>query len=370
MYHASIGHGALSVGCSIRAVDSGDGAMIMRDGRKLVFLFGSARSGTSFVSKLLDASPDVLYRHEPDISLSTIEFPFLPARSEYAGMISAAARYAASLASLKTSRTVGSPPYFDKRFRTGLGNRLWRLNAYLAKGAERLQMRVPISDWLRPDAQMTTVMKSVSSVVRAPLFHAAMPEARIIHLVRHPCAVISSRKRGIAGGHLDVPIYVEEALRMEEAANYPLSAEQVRLLGHAGQVAYVWMLQNDKVYAELNDDPRYQFISYEGLCLDPATKGREMYAFADLAWGVQTERFLSMIESESAAKGGYFSLSRNLRSGLYKWLTDLTPQEIEEAEWVVSHSVLGRRILEEAQAAVEAAHTFMCSLALPDTVDR
>ena len=35
--------------------------------RPLIFLCGMARSGTSWLGKILDSHPDTLYRHEPDI---------------------------------------------------------------------------------------------------------------------------------------------------------------------------------------------------------------------------------------------------------------------------------------------------------------
>ena len=36
---------------------------------RVVFVLGGARSGTTWLAKILDSHPDVLYRHEPDIAL-------------------------------------------------------------------------------------------------------------------------------------------------------------------------------------------------------------------------------------------------------------------------------------------------------------
>jgi hypothetical protein len=63
----------------------------------LVFLFGSARSGTTFLAKIFESSPDALYRHEPDISRPTNDIPFLPGPASYEVHLDRTRVYAAEL---------------------------------------------------------------------------------------------------------------------------------------------------------------------------------------------------------------------------------------------------------------------------------
>jgi hypothetical protein len=38
----------------------------MRDCNGLLLLFGMPRSGTTWLAKIIDSHPDIIYRHEPD----------------------------------------------------------------------------------------------------------------------------------------------------------------------------------------------------------------------------------------------------------------------------------------------------------------
>ena len=71
------------------------------------------------------------------------------------------------------------------------------------------------------------VIKSVSSLCRAYLFSLADPGARIVHMVRHPCAVVASRLRGVSKGVLKPAVFLDALLGMEEAAWYPLTREDL-----------------------------------------------------------------------------------------------------------------------------------------------
>ena len=60
--------------------------------RDPVFIVGTARSGTTFLAKLLDSHPDVLYRHEPDSVLVNTEIPFLQRREDLGTFLAPARR--------------------------------------------------------------------------------------------------------------------------------------------------------------------------------------------------------------------------------------------------------------------------------------
>ena len=61
--------------------------------RNPVFVIGGARSGTTFLAKLLDSHPDVLYRHEPDSVLVNTDIPFVPRHDEVQRFVEPAGRY-------------------------------------------------------------------------------------------------------------------------------------------------------------------------------------------------------------------------------------------------------------------------------------
>lgn len=56
--------------------------------RKLVVL-GSPRSGTTWLGKIFDSHPDVLYLHEPDTIRRNWDIPFLPEGEDLQGAAAA-----------------------------------------------------------------------------------------------------------------------------------------------------------------------------------------------------------------------------------------------------------------------------------------
>lgn len=50
--------------------------------RNPVYIIGGARSGITFLVKLFDCRPNVLYRHEPDSVLVNTRTSFLPCHEE------------------------------------------------------------------------------------------------------------------------------------------------------------------------------------------------------------------------------------------------------------------------------------------------
>src|SRR5205085_1642343 len=101
----------------------------------------------------------------------------------------------------RTVKTAGPPPIFAKSFRSP-HNHVVRAGLILAlraaanvPGAGKMFQRIPVPD-LTPAQNRTTVqliMKSVSAAGRIGLFAEALPESRIIFIIRHPCGQIASQ---------------------------------------------------------------------------------------------------------------------------------------------------------------------------------
>ena len=47
-----------------------------------IFVFGMPRSGTSWLGKIFDSHPDVVFRHEPDIDFRNTSIPWYPEETE------------------------------------------------------------------------------------------------------------------------------------------------------------------------------------------------------------------------------------------------------------------------------------------------
>ncbi len=80
-------------------------------------LMGSPRSGTTWLAKIIDSHPGVLYRHEPDSVNVRPEIPFVPEMSDVAAHLVSASEYVEDLCSERSSKSTGSQPMFEKYFR-------------------------------------------------------------------------------------------------------------------------------------------------------------------------------------------------------------------------------------------------------------
>ncbi|MGH7100447.1 MAG: sulfotransferase, partial [Stellaceae bacterium] len=171
--------------------------------RGIVFILGAPRSGTSWLGKLFDSHPAVLYRHEPDAVLRPTGLPWLCSAKDIPHHVDAMRGYVTRLMSVRQLKASGTRPVFAKPFQPFAAPLVRRALAFGLRGAESLMpravwpKRVAIPDLIRGDAAgLTYVIKSVSLLGNAALLARALPKSRIIAIFRHPCGQVASQKRG------------------------------------------------------------------------------------------------------------------------------------------------------------------------------
>src|SRR6185369_10661099 len=91
------------------------------NGENLVLLLGAPRSGTTWLAKILDSHPNVVYRHEPDTVIRNDAIPYLCPREGVSEFRYQAREYLARLMDVRTLKSAGSMPVFQKKFRSALG---------------------------------------------------------------------------------------------------------------------------------------------------------------------------------------------------------------------------------------------------------
>ncbi|MDB4476074.1 sulfotransferase, partial [bacterium] len=166
----------------------------------VVLVCGLARSGTTWVAKMLDSHPDTRYVHEPD---DLIEFRQYLKHAATTGRAANIRELVAALNSPKRINQSGSWPVCRKRHEGELGYRARQVNALALRLASRrlgnLRMRSLTS---ANDYALSTVWKSVNQLHALPGLMDTWPEMKVMLLLRHPAAVIASRKRGVALGKM------------------------------------------------------------------------------------------------------------------------------------------------------------------------
>src|SRR5690349_13785638 len=88
------------------------------NGRCVIFVFGLPRSGTTWLAKIFDSHPDVLYRHEPDISVRGSELPRYCALDEVEPHLARTREYLERLAEVRSLKAAGPLPVFAKDHRS------------------------------------------------------------------------------------------------------------------------------------------------------------------------------------------------------------------------------------------------------------
>lgn len=317
-----------------------------------LFVFGSGRSGTTLLAKLIDSSPEVFYLHEPDKLRPNDKIPFLPEPEDYARYAPEAAQYLDQLFSERLPFVVGKRPLFPKSYRTSLQTRLFSVLLVSLGLAEKARISLPVPE-LTSRNQRCEALKSVTSVCRVPLFSNADPGMRFIHIVRHPGAVVASLLNGVEQGVMVRNDFFDNAARMSNAGSLGVAPDEVREAGFALRSAYVWMAQNDKTFGEMADSPNYLVVSYEDLCVNMTERLAEICAFAGIDYDTQMSEFVAAMNGADES-AGYFSVMRNPVGRISSWEQGVDAETIEAIDQLIGHSAVGRLTLERYRAAKDS----------------
>ena len=307
----------------------------------LILIVGAPRSGTTWLAKIVDSHPDVLYRHEPDETLPSPEpltADALPALLE---------RWAAD----RSGRTAGKRPFFPKSFQSGWARALRGLIAGSVSAASRLPAplaawgRVPIPDLLR-DPPPRVAIKSVRWAMGAALLARTQPASRIIFILRHPCGQVASVMRGAQQQRFDLrtegtDMPFDEASTVAFAAAHGVDDRTFQALPDAAKYAWNWRAFNEPAYAALAPLPNVHVVLYEALCTEPTALSRRILKFADLDWDAQTQDFLAR-STMHQGQAGYYAIFRNAVAAAENWRKTMPPDDQAAVRSVTSGSPLSR----------------------------
>jgi sulfotransferase family protein len=314
---------------------------------RVILILGAPRSGTSWLAKIFDSHPDVLYRHEPDTVLRSYDLPWMCPPEQVPAYRDAARAYLRRLLDTATLKTAGSLPIFPKRYlgagAAGLHTAfIYGLRAMeQVRGARRLLRSVAIPDLFDLAAQprLRLVLKSVSSRGRARLFAEAMPGMKTIFILRDPWGQVASMLRGAAQGKFEEPVPVQELLMTGHARRYGLTAARFEALPPVEQFAWNWAILNEKAIEDLAGIPGVMVLRYQALCASPLPEARALFDFAALDWDPQTEDFLRRSTTFSG-RDRYYQVFKNTQAAVNRWREELAPEDQHRIQAVVRETSL------------------------------
>jgi hypothetical protein len=296
-----------------------------------ILIVGAPRSGTTWLAKIFDSHPDVIYRHEPD--------EVVPAGDLITASMALWVRQ-------HDPRTAGKRPFFPKSWQP-MPARLLRTGLACA-GA--VASRVGLPGWPIPDlgdvVRARVVIKSVRLCAGIGAFARAYPEGRGLLIVRHPCGQVASVMRGTSDGRFDLAeagtdMPFDEASAIGFAGRHGVSDPEFQRLPDAAKYAWSWRAFNETAHASIAGQDNALVVVYEDLCANPTSEARAILAFTGLPWHRQTEAFLARSTSYDGP-AGYYAVVRNSIAAAERWRTSMAQRDQDAVRAVVRDSPLIR----------------------------
>lgn len=314
---------------------------------RLLIISGLPRSGTTWLGKIFDSHPDTLYRHEPDTFPRLDAMPRCPPVADAEKYQAFIQDFIAELPRMDSARVAAKMPLFAKSWQPGWRHNLFRCAALAAKFASRAHLEIPVlgARAHRVHPAPVPVWKSIESLGRFGLLMHALPEARGIHLIRHPCGQISSLLRGLNQQAFQDNTSPSEYYRLfqalvetPQARRRGLSLQELWDLTPEERLAWHWVLTNEKAAEDTANLNRARLVRYEDVCEDPVKTTHRLFQFSGLAWNEQTAAFLHA--STNAENGAYYSVFKTPAHSAGRWRHELDAVTIERILGVVSQSAL------------------------------
>ena len=313
-----------------------------------LMIFGSPRSGTTWVGSLFDSHPRTLYLHEPDVIEKEPRLPFVPHGDLPADIDRITQDYFERLSQNRSLRSVHMPTIFPKAYRGGLADqaraaivRLLRaVDAALPAVGRSRSLQVP--DFTHEGAKPYLVMKSVDSIPRLPVFARALPGVKFIYIVRHPCGVVSSKLRGAELGKMGGATLYSDVLALPPARAAGLDKARADAMSDVEKLAWDWLITNEWVYGEVAGLPNVYTLVYDRLAANLDAEAAMLFDWAGLDRPPQVQSYFDRLRGLEGTGDRYFSLNQNPAKSAAKWRQELDAHAQETVAGVVTGSSVGK----------------------------
>ncbi len=324
--------------CCTLPTETGPAAARQANKRRLVMLMGTARSGTTWLGNILNSSPQSLYSHEPLLRFPNPKLQPLLQQIKETGRLSHAEREEVIDYFSRAYYAMRRPPFFAKDFTAWPAKAVWA--AWLAVRASGRGYRA--FEYLfspRRDACYDLIVKQGGLALHGKNFVQALTPEALVIIMRHPCAVIASVRRGQKLGLMGTGRRSQWLDDHEQlCAEYGYARSQLAAMSPAEFEALCWLVENSVYLKLLQSHKNGRLVVYCDLCADPLAATKSTYDA--LGWAV-TEQTLDFLHDTSARRNNrltslatashdYFSVYRPRKESVNGWKDELSRREQEE----------------------------------------
>ncbi|MGQ9750710.1 sulfotransferase family protein [Desulfosoma sp.] len=312
----------------------------------VMIVVGMPRSGTTWLAKMLDACPRVLYLHEPDSGSHTRGWPlFVEKRHIKEETKKLANRFFSELPWNASPRMYARPPFFPKTFLPHGGREILYFLSAIDKLFPSVSNRLAFKYFFTLQGPVHLLIKSVESFGRIPLFAEAVENLRLIHIVRHPGAVVNSIMKGEKLGRFkdnrsvaDSTERLKALCSLKEAAEHGLSFTKLMCEHVVARMAWWWLISTEKSIKDCESLAQSKIVIYEELCSKPFEMMRDLYSWLGLEFHDRAIKYIKdMINTHSRR---YYSVYRHPHQVANAWKKEMDRESIRMVEQVLSSSWL------------------------------
>lgn len=314
--------------------------------KTLVFLLGCQRSGTTWLTSIFDASPDVL----------TFVEPFAPAYGivpDFPGVFDSFDANDPSWEHwmegefrerlwrrkyLLLSRSMRSPFWFKVELdfarllpAQAPGQIRQRIRQFELLNLNRLRDDSPI--YPKEDKPSHWIVKELRLAGKIPMITSAFPDSYLITIMRHPCASVNSILNWFDRGRLvelqsDMGNFVDQLESQEIGTQYSKQIARCRTGTLAHTLALYWRVSYETIWRRTVGNERAHWIIYEDLASSPLSRTQEVSRFLNLPF---SNNMLDYVKYSSTTQSGTSKIDpldtiRDSRKYYLAWIDDISDE--------------------------------------------
>lgn len=307
---------------------------------KVGAIFGTGRSGSTWLGSIVNSHPDVAYRFEPFHRIwlgargvtRASQFTRAFMQSDQLNNEAVDQLY---LELIKANPATEKPPFHRKSNCTNVGRNLtWLI-------ARKFEIVLPLfSRIYTPSGSPPLVFKEVDlhKMMDNMLQRTNVP---VVYLIRHPFGVISSILEGQKKNIMPTKkiSVLESILRAHDVGLANRYADKITTLSLAQLNALQWRMSVEDAWSSIAEQQQALLVFYEDMCKNTVQTVQQVFNHLDIGFTEEVKEFVLKSgggdEKESSGINGviqdpYFTVYRNSLKSMNKWKDKLGQNDRKE----------------------------------------